>query len=507
MDVRTLRPAGCRPYQPCNKNRICAYTFVKEKDLPEGQKLFRCGKCLETFYVDRESQRAHWVESHGQVCCSLEKDDRRVREGFESIEECFDAIASTFNGWRQHRRTFPKGRLILHAFKELKDYSIDLKLKDYANDHIDLTNFQSSMKTVAQCFDMIVYFDAHGMDFFRLLWSGPGFASHFLSDKIFLSPTFKAAKEKDGPLPEKKEFYTENNEYIHCKIIPGRHKLESEVYYCLTVANLFELTEYVFRFEQESPAGGLLPKAVARNVFDCWICPFSRASFPNNAHILVSMGANHKVTRSAFYMGFIFRHFIECSTRCLQGDEASMWMSFKQAFLTSMEDECFFSVHLASIENFCHGMGKILEQLNEDAALERYFSVEDRWELLKTWSIWKPCRPRLVIANKSCLGSIYCSWIIGKRASVAIKLYHVAKQAFAAGEAQDQKVRLGALVEIQRSRALRASKRLTAVYTEVMQQIYDSYIKENHIGSLLPLPEDVEELIAEFAANEIIEGL
>ena len=40
-----------------------------------------------------------------------------------------------------------------------------------------------------------------------------------------------------------------------------------------------------------------------------------------------------------------------------------------------------------------------------------------------------------------------------------------------------------------------------------MQKMYDSYMKENHTSPLLPLPEDVEELIAEFAADEIIEGL
>ena len=432
MDVRTLRPAGCRPYQPCNKNRICAYTFVKEKDLPEGQKLFRCGKCLETFYVDRESQRAHWVESHGQVCCSLEQDDRRVREGFESIKECFDTITSTFDDWR-HWQTFPKGRLILHAFKELKDYSIDLKLKDYAKDHIDLTSFQSSIEAVAQGFKMMVNADAHGMEFFRMLWSGPTFANHFLSDEIFLSPSYKAAKENKGPLPEKKEFYAEKDGFFFYKPIPRREMLESEGYYCLTVANLFQVTDDVLRFGQESPVGGLLSKAVARNVFDCWICPFSRASFSTNGYIGF-MRTSNRIHKSVFNMGFVLRHFIEYwgspnSARCLQDDKVSMGMPLKQVILTSMEDECFFLIELEFIQKFCHGMGKKIEQLNEDVALERYLSVEDRWQLLKIWAIWKPCRPRLVIANKACLGTIYCSWIIGKRASVAIKLYHVAKQA------------------------------------------------------------------------------
>jgi hypothetical protein len=46
----------------------CHNCDIQSKDLPEGQKLLRCGSCGEVFYCSKSCQVQHWKSGHKRDC-------------------------------------------------------------------------------------------------------------------------------------------------------------------------------------------------------------------------------------------------------------------------------------------------------------------------------------------------------------------------------------------------------------------------------------------------------
>ena len=204
-----------------SSDKVCSKTFVKKKDLPAGQKLLRCSKCLETCYVDREAQVADW-KNHKKTCCLLEDDEAIVRQGtgFASAQECAEMIKSLL---------FPpfekiRGRMLLYAFQQLlafansgcmlppgASHSPFLEVFDWIGDSLTPEFRVATLSQIAfQSFDLDCLSDmfepGQGKKIAERILSIPGLVNFFLSENRFISPTMKQWKEQGIPPPPKEQF-------------------------------------------------------------------------------------------------------------------------------------------------------------------------------------------------------------------------------------------------------------------------------------------------------------
>jgi hypothetical protein len=170
-----------------SSNRVCAQSFVFEKDLPGGKKLLACSKCKETFYKDRESQLNHWPE-HKHVCCALAKDDPLVRQGrgFDDCIQCMNLI----NNILVDPLAQIHGRLLLYCFQQLFAFII-------SNDIESEDRYPTADGREARFEDFATSIEARirlqlrgrtGKSVIQRIMAIPGFTNFFLSEDIFLSP-------------------------------------------------------------------------------------------------------------------------------------------------------------------------------------------------------------------------------------------------------------------------------------------------------------------------------
>ena len=501
----SIRPPGCRPYQPCNKNRVCAYTLVKEKNLPEGQKLFACGKCLETFYIDRESQKKDWVETHKFVCCALKNDRLEVRQGFDSIDKCFDTLESILAGF-DNEKTFPKGRLFLHALKEIKAYSIEVVVANLHDDEIT-HHFRDRIYKVIAGFSFNCHLPPEWAAFYTFMWSLPGFANAFLSNEIFLSPTMKQYKEEGLPPLAKYDMVETDDGSYHYNATPERLMKELNVHYALWIAAVYaQSVKY-------ASAGGKTWRlaALLRNGFECWTCPYTRSSFP--AYSGIPFGCI-SLNRSEFFHSLLLSAGLfgeEWSPSglgpWLRKGEILPGMTLKALFAVTMEDEAYFLIRYCAKKALCECFTNLVDHIERcDKLSKQQLSAGDRWELLKTWSTWTPVGPNMLIFMNGSLEAIYVRFIIGCRADNLFDLYDLANDEFALQSWKDDDVQrrnnaLLALIKGIRSGALESSKPLAAAYVEVIEPLYEEQMIRSGLD-IMPFPEDAEDLISEFAADK-----
>ena len=173
--------------------RVCAGSFVKEKDLPEGQNLLQCGRCKQTCYVSREVQLEHWPY-HRHVCVPIERDDPRVRAPLASTQECLRIIHECL----QKPREKINGRLLLWAFRCLKWFRENQPqtFPHFSNPTFitaELYNLEEDAKKMIQ---------NHGYSMIQIIWSIPGWVDFFLSDELLLTKSLKELKSHGHPAPK-----------------------------------------------------------------------------------------------------------------------------------------------------------------------------------------------------------------------------------------------------------------------------------------------------------------
>ena len=173
--------------------RVCAGSFVKEKDLPEGQNLLQCGRCKQTCYVSREVQLEHWPY-HRHVCVPIERDDPRVRAPLTSTEECLRIIHECL----QKPREKINGRLLLWAFRCLKWFRENQpqNAPEFSNPtviSVELCKLEKDAKRMIQ---------KYGYSMIQIIWSIPGWVDFFLSDELLLTKALKKLKSHGHPAPK-----------------------------------------------------------------------------------------------------------------------------------------------------------------------------------------------------------------------------------------------------------------------------------------------------------------
>ena len=267
-------------YQPNDDNRICNWSYVREKDLPEaGQKLLRCSQCREVFYVDRAAQQKDW-KYHKQTCLPIEK-DHQVRHGkdFQSVEEVLTDIQAAL----QVSGPLPRGRWIVYLFQQLKRMlTLDPELTPERIKTIDVKIFRQTEEFIVR-----------GKSFLPTLWSSPGFCSYFLSEELFLSTELKQRKAAATALggsfsispKDLKDYPTSFQNHQELLLEQRKH---ADRYVCpafcgcvMSVLFLSIIDPKSFYRDDDSPE--ILPSArsaaVVKSTMELLTCPFTRCSF------------------------------------------------------------------------------------------------------------------------------------------------------------------------------------------------------------------------------------
>lgn len=265
-------------YQPNlnDDDRICNWTFVKERDLPNGQQLQRCSKCKECFYVSREAQAAHWPY-HKQSCVAIENDDKCILEPLEDYESAAQLI-----GWILHNpKRRIKGRLLLHALKEFRRYFATPGFYFGANDFV-----MQRIASVSFRFVLNPLKDLHartsGQGIFFLLWSIPGFAATYLSNEVYLSPAMIERKRQGLEPPPKEEYHLE--EALPKEASRYDFAWQVPLGYCSFLTGLFQNTASEVKSGVTPMPEHLvsLAAAIIRVNMESWSDPFVRVSYPAN---------------------------------------------------------------------------------------------------------------------------------------------------------------------------------------------------------------------------------
>ena len=166
--------------------RVCAESFVREEDLPPGQKLLLCGRCFETHYVDKAAQRRNWPV-HKLSCCPVEKDKTLDIPGFDvnSVADHFQEMGKILS----NPKRFCRGRGLLRciqSFQHLLEEKPHLLMSQDTGDKFVPVFVQQ-------------YLENCDFGSAQILWAIPGFANYFSSDEIVLTTAIRNLKAV-GPL-------------------------------------------------------------------------------------------------------------------------------------------------------------------------------------------------------------------------------------------------------------------------------------------------------------------
>ena len=411
-----------REYQP-SSNRVCAYSYVKETELPEGQRLLTCSKCEETCYVDVESQMAHWP-LHKKTCCSLAKDNKRIREGlgFDDFEECLRYIEIILKAPLQ----LISGRNLLYALQQLRSYLLETDVFTGSDDPRKIDDLVQ--KHVSQHFVEILG-TTETNDVRSSMWASPGFVNYFLSDELYLSPQLKEMKVNGIPPPPSEiflDFGTIDPECSHDA------SLQFPVPYArfLVTFSMYSLFFHPAEHLVEDP----LSLAGARQVMRNWADDYSRLSYP-------TYQGPQSVYRSTEYWAVYF-YMIEsleygCQP-CIPMSEGELvpGLTMKQFLRVLLVDDS------SVFENESWVHHKIYPYLvhlaawqfkDPDHTVWKSLTIEDRLELLELcfeyWCGRDLGRKRLDPDRDDdslCMLELYGKLILGKQTKTLMSMFHVA---------------------------------------------------------------------------------
>ena len=280
------------------KARICLVTYQDEKDLPEGQKLKRCSRCNEAYYISREAQMEHWP-LHKKVCCPVEKDHPALRDGnhavalhLNTIEGCAETVGSLIKSFR-NANVMRWPRLLTFALQRLKDL--------FSEDPQNLVP-SSGDTGESMLWNLIIYCREISSDGLDYLFAIPGFANYFLSDDLFLSKEMAIRKENGlcpltgAKLDEEGKAAMKRNEYEYSSFQDYEDIKEAErkypgtytaPLYCTAMFQLISAFAYSIKLNKLNKPD--LLSALFRRVFRTWACPYGRISFPDIRNITTSI--------------------------------------------------------------------------------------------------------------------------------------------------------------------------------------------------------------------------
>ena len=349
------------------RNRVCAFSYKNEKDLPDGQKLLTCSKCKETHYVSREAQAKQW-KHHKQVCRKAENEELQP-EDFDGVplSRIFNNVCYFLENPNQI-----KGREFLYHLQAILGQlrgNHSLIIEDDA--HLPEGVMKSFVYTLSGL-NGKGYKTAH--EVVQKVWSIPGFARYFLSEDILMSETIKEWKTKGIPPPE-------TQKYVHGVLDPSTaydRSMQRHNIYCELVAILFSGTLTTVN-EEGKPhvrTNNALSVAIIRQTGRTWRCPYSRASQPSFNE------------RSLFLSSMMDSSFAQAHSparKFMTEQEVFPGMDMKQILHVLMDDERFFRDPSDTDE--CSIL-KTLSRYCASSSYKEHLTPRDRIELLDKYSEW-----------------------------------------------------------------------------------------------------------------------
>jgi hypothetical protein len=522
--------------------KICNFTFYREeelcemgedgdedldeeKDKKDSETLFSCSRCKQVFYKDRGCQKKHWP-MHKQVCVKLHEDDPRIHKPFTTIAAALEVAHELL----QDPMSRIRGRLFLHALKEFRRLLLETdeyeKRPAYVKQMVNAAIFQPLWRAV----------QTHGDAFLELIWAIPGFASHFLSQDILLSPAMKECKDKGQDPPP-------NEQYLAFgKIDPTtKHsdKIQLPNPYYTFVLKLFRLTASTENAETSYLKDTPLAMAGLRQIMHTWKCPYSRVSVPCWFSINPS---DEWTSRSEYFFTFFILAFsqsaqgmtynpilLHCNaiTHHLRGKEWIPGMTMKSMIKVMMEDEAlYYTLEGQSMRLLLtHVTDQSAPDEDEDEDLKKNkldkrrwaLSVEDRIELLSVASTVNPKLKEISTlpesssasssSKKSSKGgnqnfvSVYdalLDLVVGSLSvSTFFKMYYKTKQLESSSSTTPPHPNVIRFLRTQRAQLLASALPKAQLYATVIEQKYRQ--KYPSIDRDVNIPTELIELIAEFA--------
>ena len=352
--------------EPTN-NRVCAFTYVNEKDLPQGQKLLPCSRCQETFYVSVEAKAEHWPV-HGQVCCALHEDapvlEMIHQGGFESVEEAMDEVVRILQNRLQ-------GRSLLYALQQALQF-----LKNRPGG----TEFDR--QTILAHIDVILALCKLSLENTKTIWAIPGFVDYFLSPNVWNPLEANRGRLLDGEVLSAAGAQSDH----------GRtHAPQLNGLYCemLTKVVLVMDMSIVVPNTMEGQAARL-QACVIRHFFQMWSDRQVSTSWPETFWIKDDL----VVTRiNFFWRALIYFVMYEWTTPFLEHSlmrpqELVPGLTVKDLLVLLMEDQTLFGYpEQQKLDEGCVCLSDLLYQGSLACS---YFTVEDCIELFTIAEKWNP---------------------------------------------------------------------------------------------------------------------
>ena len=333
------------------KARICLVTYQDEKDLPEGQKLKRCSRCNEAFYISREAQMEHWP-LHKKVCCPVEKDHPALRDGthavspeLNTIDGCVETIRRILRKPKE-RIHLRNPRLLTFALQRLKD----LLSEDPRN---LVPSFGDTESILRNLIVELYYKRQFSDDELNHIFAIPGFANYFLSDNLFLSKEMAIRKENGlcpltgAVLDEEGKAVMKRNEYEYSSFQDYEDIEEAErkypgtytaPLYCLAMFQIIRAWTMSMKRNNNLNRPDLL-SALFRRIFRMWVCPYGRISFPDIRNITTSIWKQFK-GRNTLILWFL--NDWQSGYTC-QGNEYIPGITTFQLFTRILDDNVAFN--------------------------------------------------------------------------------------------------------------------------------------------------------------------
>ena len=181
-------------YVPNSTVWICNVTYSDAKDLEDDQRLLRCGRCKEVYYVSVEAQKQDW-KTHRKFCCSIEEDESIEGGNFRflGIEHICQVIAEQASPEALTNLPVKGRRILVHAFQQLRAWCMRPENFDPPVEIKDMIQRQ-----VAMSFHRLM--TRSGFENTELVFGIPGFVCHFLDYDLLISPKMLELRSQ-GQMP------------------------------------------------------------------------------------------------------------------------------------------------------------------------------------------------------------------------------------------------------------------------------------------------------------------
>ena len=379
-------------YQP-SKDRVCAFSYVNEKDLPAGEKLLRCSKCSETFYRDKASQVSHWP-LHKRFCCSIEKDSRLLKEALSDVEDAMDFLPHCSFMLREPRTNIRKGqsRVIVHLIQQLRKF-LEKNPRYFVSTEDDVG--EAIVACVLNPLRKIM--DDKEFGGLEALYAIPGFANFFLSEELFLSRVMLERKRNGTPALTQEEeslieYFTSEEAVLDVEI-KFRGFVLPPTYTGLLTQFLMESCLEVDRAKEICRTRtDSLGVAVTRLIFRSWACPYVRASYASLSFedkdgvfgydVESEWGVPWPWPSRSGFVSELLESFFNAEMPTQQG-EIVPGLSAKCLLTAMIEDSSFFLYgNTDAISKFFHRTN-FSECQDPDNGLLKDLTIEDRLEVLR----------------------------------------------------------------------------------------------------------------------------